>query len=518
MTGELAIALALVLPLLCALVVGRLDTSPNVREAASLVTGGLLFGTVLQLLPMVQAGARPRLEVLEVLPGLSFAFEVEPLGMLFAMVASGLWIVTTAYAVGYMRGHHEVNQTRFFKYFAVAISATMAVAFAANLFTLFAAYEILTLSTYPLVTHHQTDKARNAGRVYLGILLSTSVGLLLLAVIWTYFAAGTLEFQPGGILTGKVEGWQVGLLLALYAFGTGKAALMPFHRWLPAAMVAPTPVSALLHAVAVVKAGVFTVTKVVVYVFGLELLSSSGTSIWLMYVAAFTILAASVVALMKDNLKARLAYSTISQLAYIVLGAALANASGILGGSMHIAMHAFGKITLFFCAGAIMVAAHKTKVSELDGIGRTMPVTMTAFFIGSLSIIGLPPFGGAWSKWFLGLGAVGAHQVVFLLVLMASSLLSVAYLMPIVGRAFFIAPAVAEAGHGVGASNPGHGHGAANPGHEHRSEDHGHDQGSGIREAPLWMVIPLCITALGTLVLFFMADALYQLLAPLVGS
>jgi multicomponent Na+:H+ antiporter subunit D len=509
----MAIALALVLPLLCALVVGRLDASPNVREAASLITGGLLFGTVLELLPLVQGGGRPRLDVLEVLPGLSLAFEVEPLGMLFAMVASGLWIVTTAYAIGYMRGHHEANQTRFFTYFAVAISATMAVAFAANLFTLFAAYELLTLSTYPLVTHHQTDGARRAGRVYLGILLSTSVGLLLLAVIWTYFAAGTLEFQPGGILAGRVEGWQVGLLLALYAFGTGKAALMPFHRWLPAAMVAPTPVSALLHAVAVVKAGVFTVTKVVVYVFGIELLSSSGTSIWLMYVAAFTILAASVVAIMKDNLKARLAYSTISQLSYIVLGAALANASGILGSGMHIAMHAFGKITLFFCAGAIMVAAHKTKVSELDGIGRTMPVTMTAFFIGSLSIIGLPPFGGAWSKWFLGLGAVDAHQTVFLLVLMASSLLSVAYLMPIVGRAFFLEPAEAAAGHA---------HAGANPGHGQRSEtdptgatDHGHD-GSGIHEAPMWMVVPLCITAVGTLVLFFMADAIYALLAPLV--
>ena len=221
----------------------------------------------------------------------------------------------------------------------------------------------------------------------------------------------------------------IGALLALFAFGTGKAALMPFHRWLPAAMVAPTPVSALLHAVAVVKAGVFTVMKIIVYIFGIDLLAETGASTWLMYAAAFTILAASLVALTRDNLKARLAYSTISQLSYIVLGAALATSAGVLGGSMHIAMHAFGKITLFFCAGAIYVAAHKTEISDMDGIGRTMPVTMAAFFIGSLSIIGIPPLGGSWSKWFLALGALEADRVIFVAVLMISSLLNVAYLI-----------------------------------------------------------------------------------------
>ncbi len=487
MSPETAIVLALVLPLAGGLLVSRLGRAPNVREAASLLTGGLLFGVVVTLIPVVSGGARPRVDVLQVMPGLSLAFEVEPLGLLFALVASGLWIVTTAYAIGYMRGHHEINQTRFYTFFAVAISAAMAVAFAANLFTLFAAYEVLTLSTYPLVTHHQNEEARAAGRVYLGILLSTSIGLLLLAIVWTWLAAGTLEFRPGGILTGHVQGWHVGLLLGLFAFGIGKAALMPMHRWLPAAMVAPTPVSALLHAVAVVKAGVFAITKVVVYVFGLELLTSSGMNVWLMYAAAFTIIAASVSAILKDNLKARLAYSTISQLSYIILGAALANASGVMGGAMHIAMHAFGKITLFFCAGAIMVAAHKTKVSELDGLGRRMPVTMFAFFIASLSIIGLPPMGGSWSKWFLALGAVQAHQPILVAVLMISSLLSIGYLMPIVARAFFLSPPDGDA------------------------ED-------GIHEAPLFMLVPICITAAGTVVLFFLADDLYRLLSPIVGG
>ena len=278
-------------------------------------------------------------------------FEVEPLGALFALIAAGLWIVTSVYSIGYMRGHHEENQTRFFAFFALAIAAALGAAFAGNMLTLFFCYEALTLSTYPLVTHHRSAEAKAGGRVYMGVLLSTSICFLLLAMVATYHLTGTLAFVPGGILAGKAPTWILGVLLFLYAFGTGKAALMPFHRWLPAAMVAPAPVSALLHAVAVVKAGVFTVLKVVVYIFGIDLLADTGLGTYLAYVACATILIGSLVAMTKDNLKARLAYSTVSQLSYIVLGAALANSWGILGGSLHIAMHAFGKITLFFCAG-----------------------------------------------------------------------------------------------------------------------------------------------------------------------
>jgi multicomponent Na+:H+ antiporter subunit D len=310
--------------------------------------------------------------------------------------------------------------------------------------------------------------------------------------VWTYMAAGTTEFRPGGILAGKVSGRELVVLLALYAFGTGKAALMPFHRWLPAAMVAPTPVSALLHAVAVVKAGVFTVMKVLVYVFGPDLLLSSGASRWLTWVAAFTIIAASCVAILKDNLKARLAYSTVSQLGYIVLGAALATSAGVLGGSMHIAMHAFGKITLFFCAGAIMVGAHKTEVSELDGLGRRMPFTFGAFLLGSFSVIGLPPMGGSWSKWFLMMGAADASRWPMMAVLMASSLLSIAYLMPVVVRGFF----------------------RTAPADEHHNP--GSDGGSGIREAPLLCVLPPVMTAIGCIVLFFFAERVWSLLTGIV--
>jgi multicomponent Na+:H+ antiporter subunit D len=488
---ETAVGLAIIWPLAGIVLIALLRRWPNIRETATLLTATSLFAMVAKMiLPAVMAGGRPRVDVVEVLPGLQLAFEVEPLGMLFALVASGLWIITTLYSIGYMRGHHEDNQTRFYICFALAISGAVGVAFAANVFTLFVFYEAITLSTYPLVTHHGTEAATRAGRVYLGILMGTSVGFLLFALVWTYLVAGTTEFRPGGILAGRVDGWQLVVLLALYAFGTGKAALMPFHRWLPAAMVAPTPVSALLHAVAVVKAGVFTVLKVLVYVFGIDLLASTDASRWLTWVAAFTIIAASIVALTKDNLKARLAYSTVSQLSYIVLGGALATSAGVLGGGMHIAMHAFGKITLFFCAGAILVGAHKSEISEMDG--RRMPFTFGAFFLGSLSVIGLPPMGGSWSKWYLMLGTIETGQLVLMVVLMASSLLSIAYLMPVVARGFFRPPPGDDVG------NPGGG------------------DGMEIREAPFLCVMPPILTGIGCVVLFFYAEDVYRLLMGIV--
>ena len=485
--ADALVPLAVALPAAGALGLGLAGRRPNLREAVTGLAALATFAAVAGLAPSVSGGARPGFRALEVLPGLELAFEVEPLGLLYALVASGLWIATSAYAVGYMRGHGERNQTRFFVCFALSISAALGVAFAANLFTLFLFYELLTLSTWPLVTHRGTPEAVAAGRVYLGVLLGTSIGFLLLAVVWTARLAGTLDFEPGGILAGRADPLAATLLLALFAFGTGKAALMPFHRWLPAAMVAPAPVSALLHAVAVVKAGVFALLKVVVYVFGLDFLGETGVSVWLAYAASATLLIASLVALGKDNLKARLAYSTIGQLAYVVLGGALATGHGVLGGSLHIAMHAMGKITLFFCAGAIDLALHKTRVSELDGVGRRMPFTMAAFALASFAIVGLPPFGGAWSKWYLALGAAEGERLVFLAVPMLGSLLSVGYLMPVVGRAFFAAPA------------PG-------------------DSGGGLREAPALCVVPLCLTALGCVALFFLAPALRALLAPLAGG
>lgn len=438
-----ALPVAVALPLLAGLGVLALRRHPNLREGVSLLAGIVLAILVLGLWAGVGQGSQ--VELWTWLPGLSLAFELEPLGLLFATIAGLLWPVTTLYSIGYMRGNDEHRQTRFFFFFALAIAAAQWIAFSGNLVTLFIGYEILTLATWPLVAHEGTDEARNGARTYLVVLLTTSIGLLLPALVWTWMLAGSTDFVPGGLLAGRAGPGVLTVLFVLYVLGTGKAALMPFHRWLPSAMVAPTPVSALLHAVAVVKAGVFTVLKVAIYIFGLDTLAASGSARPMMWVAAFTLLAASLVAVTRDNLKERLAYSTVSQLAYIVLAATLANNIAAAGGALHIATHAAGKITLFFCAGAISTAAHKYQVSELDGLGRSMPFTFGAFGVASLSIVGLPPLGGTWSKWLFLLGAADAGQMAILAIMLAGSLLSLSYLMPIPVRAFFRAAPVRPA-------------------------------------------------------------------------
>ena len=413
------------------------EARKNLREGAIIIAGIILFLLNIKIYNDFTGGEIAESGSFPILADYSLKLSVEPMGVTFALLASFLWIITTIYSIGYMRGHHEENQTRFYTCFAIAISAVMAAAYADNLVTLFVAYEVLTLSTYPLVTHAGNADAKKGGRIYLGILMASSIGLLLPAIVWTATAANTLDFTVGGVLgsTGMSRG-AMAILLALFTFGIAKAAVMPLHRWLPAAMVAPTPVSALLHAVAVVKTGVFSLLKIVTYTFGIDSVATTGAASWILPIVAFTIIASSIVAFTKDNLKARLAYSTISQLSYIVLAALLATTLSISGGVAHIVMHAFGKITLFFCAGAILVALHKKSISELDGIGRKMPITMAAFFIGAISIIGLPPTAGSWSKLMIAGGSFDGGTMFWALVLMLSTLLNICYLLPIPMRAF----------------------------------------------------------------------------------
>jgi multicomponent Na+:H+ antiporter subunit D len=482
----MTILLALAVPLTGAVLIAAAHRVPNVRETITLVTAGLLFLLVASLTPLVLAGERPEVMLLEMMPGLSLKFKVEPLGMLFGLVASGLWIVNSLYSIGYMRANGEQHQTRFYVCFAGALASAVGIAFAGNLLTLFVFYEALTLITYPLVTHAGTAEAKRAGRLYLGVLIGTSTVFFLPAIIWTWQVSGTIDFRPGGILHGKAGDAALGALLALYVFGIGKAAVMPFHRWLPAAMVAPTPVSALLHAVAVVKAGVFSVVKIVVYIFGVSELAGLKSVDWLPFVSGFTIIVASIVALRSDNLKRRLAYSTVSQLSYVVLAAALLTPLSIAGAALHIAAHALGKITLFFAAGAIYTAAHKTEVSQLDGIGRRMPWTMGAFAVGALSMIGLPPAAGFISKWYILQGAMATAQWNAVIVIVISTLLNAGYFLPIVYRAFFVA---LPAG------------------------DH-HEHG----EAPWTMVAALTLTALGTAAMFFFPAVPLALARQLAGA
>lgn len=485
MNNEFQLLVPILLPLVGAVGIALAGRHPNLRETITLVTAVSLMVVVWALLPDLFAGERPSLRVTELLPGLTIEFRVEPLGMLFAALASLLWIVNSIYSIGYMRGNKESKQTRFYVFFALSLAATIGIAFAANLFTLFLFYEALTLSTYPLVSHKGDEKTVRSARVYLGILLLTSIGLLLPAIIWTYTVAGTGEFTPGGILQGQLEGPALGLLLGLFVFGIGKAAVMPVHRWLPAAMVAPTPVSALLHAVAVVKAGVFTITKVIVYIFGVDYLFEEPSSSWLLYAAAFTVVAASLVALRQQNLKRLLAYSTVAQLSYVVMASAILKPLAEIGASLHMVAHAFGKITLFFAAGAIYTAAKKTEIGQLAGIGRRMPWTMAAFTIGALSMIGVPPTGGFVSKWYILAGAFQSDNYLAIATIIASTVLNAAYFLPIIFAAWF-------------------GREAAD-----NKLEHG--------EAPLSMVIALTFTAALTIGLFIFNGPVIALEAQMLG-
>lgn len=473
----------ILLPLIGAVGMYLFGRFPNIREGITLFTAIAVLLQVINIYDYIQGGLSPEFGPFDVLPGLAIHFNVEPLGMLFALIASTLWIINSIYSIGYMRGNNEPRQTTFYICFAVSIFGVMGIAFSANLFTLFLFYEVLTLATYPLVTHKANADAKMGGRIYLMILLGTSMLLLLPAIIWTYALTGTMDFVPGGILEGKASGTVLTILTLLFMFGIGKAALMPFHFWLPAAMVAPTPVSALLHAVAVVKAGVFTVVKVTVYIFGIDLLADTGAADWLLYAAGFTVIVASLVALRQDNLKKRLAYSTVSQLSYVVLAAAILTPISAVGAALHIAAHAVSKITLFFAAGSIYTAAHKTEVSQLNGIGWKMPITMIAFAVGAFSMIGVPPTAGFLGKWFMLSGAVSTEQWFAVGVIVLSTLLNTAYFLPIIYRAFFVAPEVRG--------------------------DHG--------EAPLPILIAISATAIGTILLFLFPGVAYDLTKQMVG-
>jgi multicomponent Na+:H+ antiporter subunit D len=484
--SNVLMVLAVFVPLAAAALIPLFRDRPNLRESVTLTAAGATAVIVLLLLPDVIAGARPTAILIEIIPGMPIAFALEPLGMLFALIVALLWIANSVYSIGYMRANREAHQTGFYVYFAIAIASALGVAFSGNLVTLFLFYEILTLSTYPLVTHKRNAEAVAAGRVYLVMLLGTSTLLLLPAVILVAIVAGRIDFAPAGILPDGLAPATVAVLLALFVFGIGKAAVMPLHAWLPAAMVAPTPVSALLHAVAVVKAGVFAILKVIVMTFGIERLAASGAGDWLAWIAGASVIAASVMALRQQNLKRRLAYSTVSQLSYVVLAAALLTPLSIIGAALHIAGHAVSKITLFFAAGSIYTAAHKTEISELDGIGRRMPWTMAAFAIGSLGMIGLPPTAGFLGKWFMLSGAMQTGQWAAVVVIVLSTVLNAAYFLPIVARAFLTAPA------------------------DGRHAD--------IHEAPLPILLAIGATALATLALFFLPGTPLALSTALVGG
>jgi multicomponent Na+:H+ antiporter subunit D len=454
----------------------------NLREFWTIAASFIKFGLVLTLLPNALLGRTAELQIVEIFPGIEksigITLRADPFGVFFALIASGLWIFTSFYSIGYVRGVPEKKQTRYFASFAVCLSATMGIAFSANLLTFIIFYEILTIATYPLVIHKETEEAIKGGRKYL--IYTLTAGLFLIAAsIWTYQITGTLDFKAGGLFADGLLNPQTAVVLFfLFLGGVGvKAAIMPMHSWLPTAMVAPTPVSALLHAVAVVKSGVFAVVRVVGFVFGPVIMAKFGLDTILLVMAGFTIIVASLIALRQDNLKRRLAYSTVGHLSYIVLGAALLTPAGFAGGMMHIAFHATMKITLFFVAGAIYVNLHRENISQLDGIGKVMPWTMGAFTIGAVGLAGIPPINGFVSKWYLGMGSIESGSLIPLGILVLSGLLNVAYLFPIIHVAFF---------------------------------KKGDEKLKGKGEAPLTMVIPIVICAILSVLFGIFPDIFFK--------
>lgn len=441
---------AVLISLIAAALIMLSDKHPNLRETWTVLAAVGKILIIFSMLPPVLSGKMLEVTPFHIAEGISLHLRADTTGMIFAVLASFLWLLTSFYSIGYMRKLKEEHQTSYFACFAVCLSATIGIAFAANLLTFFVFYEILTIATYPLVIHKRDEESIKAGRKYLAYTLIAGQ-LFLVGIVWTQFAAGGGEFQPGGFLTGKAPAGSLQIMFWLMIAGTAvKAGVMPLHGWLPSAMVAPTPVSALLHAVAVVKAGAFGIVRIVGFVFGTELLGELGVADILAWFAAFTIIVSSLIALAQDNLKRRLAFSTIGQLSYVVLGAVLLTFSGLLGSMYHIVAHAMMKITLFFCAGAIYATAHISNISEMKGIGRRMPYTMGAFTVGSLGIIGLPLIVGFISKWNLALGALERGQGIYVAVLILSGLLSAAYFLPIVYLAFFKKPEgqLAEQNHG----------------------------------------------------------------------
>ncbi|PID42261.1 MAG: cation:proton antiporter [Proteobacteria bacterium] len=480
---------ALLVPLIGSIGVMLTGKDENLREAVSSVSSIILLIIVCSMTPAITAGKTLYLNLFTILPNLTITLRADPMSMIFALVASSLWTIAVFYSMGYMRSLKEHAQTRFNACFALAIFGAIGVAFSDNLLTMYLFYEIVSICTYPLVAHHQDQEGYDGGRKYLVYLTATAKMFLLPAIILIYVLTGTLDFSldaSTGIFPPDANKTLVIMLYIFCLFGFAKNGVMPFHHWLPGAMVAPTPVSALLHAVAVVKVGVFCTTRVMLYTFGIDTMTALNLGIPTAYFVGFTIVTASVIALSKDNLKARLAYSTVSQLSYIILGVALLTIPGIQGGLIHIVNHAFSKITLFFCAGAIYVACHKKRISEMDGLGKAMPITFGAFFIASLSMIGAPPVAGFVSKWNLLIGSIEAHQHGILLILLGSTLLNAAYFLPVTFRAFFY-------------PSPG-GHSC----HE-------------IKEAPLSLLIPIVIACTISVIIGIWPDFMMQFVKAVTG-
>lgn len=367
----------------------------------------------------------------------SIALHVDALSILFLTLTGVLWLLTSIYAIGYLT--HYKNKSRFFGFIHLSVAATLGIALSANLITFVIFYEMLTLATFPLVAHKGNDASLSAARLYLRYTVVGGV-LLLAGTVWLSAVGGPMPFTPTGVLSTLeiFSDLELTIIFALLITGLGvKAALVPLHSWLPAAMAAPAPVSALLHAVAVVKAGAFGIVRVVYDIFGIEFARDLGLTFYLAIAASITIIYGSLLALIQTDIKKRLAFSTVSQVSYIALGTAIAGPIATIGGLIHLVHQGLMKITLFFCAGILAERLNITSIDQLDGAGKQLPLPMIAFTVASLGMIGVPPVAGFVSKWYLSNGAIEVGAFWVLGVLTVSALLNACYFLPLLYRIWF---------------------------------------------------------------------------------
>ena len=375
-------------------------------------------------------------DIVNIIPGIPLSFSLDYLGVIFLVISNGLWLMVSIFSERYLELNKYQNKPKFYIFFTLSMLATNGIIYSSNLLTTFVFYEILTIATYPLVTFKGDKKSIINGKKYLYYLLGTSIIFFLPAIIFTYILTGTLDYKVGGIFT-SYNNTAIYILVILYLFGIAKSAVMPFHKWLPSAMVAPTPVSALLHAVAVVKSGVFIMLKVFLFIFGVDVLIQSGANIIIILFASFTIISSSFIALNQDNIKLRLAYSTIGQLSYIVLATAILAPYSILAAVLHLIFHALGKIMLFLSAGIIATQTGIKNVSEMNNLSSKLPITCLLMTIGAIIMIGLPPTIGFISKWYLLLGIMESENLYLLIVIILSTLLNASYYFPMIYKSYF---------------------------------------------------------------------------------
>ena len=368
---------------------------------------------------------------------LKIAFKVDGLSSIFVAMVSFLWPLAVVYATEYMK--HEGRQEKFFTFYIMTFGVTLGIAFSANMLTLYLCYELLTFITLPLVMHEINDRTIYAGRKYL-IYSVSGASFAFVGMMIILFTTGTLDFTYGGLLTGMATDntLLIAYLMMFAGFGV-KAAVFPFHGWLPGASVAPTTVTALLHAVAVVKAGVFAIMRATYYLFGADYLYGTWVQNVVMSMAIITICFGSWMAMSSKHFKRRLAFSTISQLSYILLGVTIMTPAGFTGALSHMIFHALMKIVLFYTAGSVLYMNHKEYIRDVEGYGAKMPKTFLCFTICSLALIGVPPLSGFFSKFAIATAAAEmANTMGFagICALMISALFTAMYLLQIVVLAY----------------------------------------------------------------------------------